>query len=179
MKLIIIRHGKTEWNTLKKAAGQVDIPLNETGIEQAKETKEKLKNIPIDIIITSPLIRAKQTAEIINEDRNVPIIVDNRAIERDLGVYEGMPNSEEIFNEIRYYTKNVPVKNGEDCKTYTKRVFDFLDDVIKEYKNKYENVLICSHGFFLRSAGWYFNGVPTENEEVVRIKNCQVDIYDV
>jgi len=179
MKLILIRHGKTEWNTLNKAAGQVDIPLNETGREQAKETREKLKDIPIDVIITSPLIRARETADIINENRNVPIIVDERAIERNLGVYEGMQNSEGIFNEIRYYTKNVPVEDGEDCQTYTKRVFEFLDDVIHKYKDKYRNVLICSHGFFLRSAGWYFNGIPDENEEVVRIKNCQVDIYEV
>lgn len=133
----------------------------------------------IDFIISSPLIRARQTADIINEKRNVPIKIDERVIERDLGEYEGMPNSEEVFNEIRYYTKNVPVKNGEDCQTYTKRVFEFLDDIIKKYKDKYENILICSHGFFLRSANWYFNGLPEQNEEVVRIKNCQVDIYQV
>jgi len=179
MKLILIRHGKTEWNTLNRAAGQVDISLNDIGREQARETKEKLKDIRIDLIICSPLARAKETASIINEDRNIPIIIDERVIERNLGVYEGMQNSEDIFNEIRYYTKNVPVENGEDCQTYTKRVFDFLDDVIKQYKGKYETILICSHGFFLRSANWYFNGVPIEPEEIVRIKNCQVDIYEV
>ena len=135
--------------------------------------------MPIDLIICSPLIRAKETADIINKGRNIPIVIDERAIERNLGIYEGMPNSQEIFNEIRYYTKNVPVQDGEDCQSYTKRVFEFLDDVIKKYKGKYENVLICSHGFFLRSASWYFNGIPGENEEVVRIKNCQVDVYEV
>lgn len=179
MKIILVRHGKTEWNDLNKAAGQVDISLNEIGREQAIETREKLKDMPIDFIISSPLMRARETADIINENRNIPIVVDQRAIERDLGIYEGRLNSDEIFNEIRYYTKNVPVENGEDCQTYTKRVFDFLDDVIKKYKGIYENVLICSHGFFLRSAKWYFNGVPTENEEVIRIKNCQVDVYEV
>ena len=149
------------------------------GIKQAEETREKLTNMPIDLIICSPLIRAKETADIINKGRNIPIVIDERAIERNLGIYEGMPNSQEIFNEIRYYTKNVPVQDGEDCQSYTKRVFEFLDDVIKKYKGKYENVLICSHGFFLRSASWYFNGIPGENEEVVRIKNCQVDVYEV
>ena len=149
------------------------------GKKQAEETKEKLANLPIDVIICSPLIRAKETADIINEGRNLPMIIDDRLIERNLGIYEGMPNFQEIFNQIRYYTKNVPVEGGEDCQTYTKRVFEFLDDIIKKYKGKYENILICSHGFFLRSAGWYFNGVPQENEEVVRIKNCQVDVYEV
>lgn len=149
------------------------------GKKQAEETKEKLANLPIDVIICSPLIRAKETADIINEGRNLPMTIDDRLIERNLGIYEGMPNSQEIFNQIRYYTKNVPVEGGEDCQTYTKRVFEFLDDIIQKYKGKYENILICSHGFFLRSAGWYFNGVPQENEEVVRIKNCQVDVYEV
>lgn len=149
------------------------------GRKQAEETREKLSNMPIDLIICSPLIRARETADIINKGRNIPIVIDERAIERNLGIYEGMPNSQEIFNEIRYYTKNVPVQDGEDCQSYTKRVFEFLDDVIKKYKGKYENILICSHGFFLRSASWYFNGVPVENEEVVRIRNCQVDVYEV
>ena len=149
------------------------------GRKQAEETREKLINMPIDLIICSPLIRARETASIINKGRNIPIVVDERATERNLGIYEGMPNSQEIFNEIRYYTKNVPVQDGEDCQSYTKRVFEFLDDVIKKYKGKYENVLICSHGFFLRSANWYFKGIPVENEEVVRIRNCQVDVYEV
>lgn len=134
--------------------------------------------MPIDLIISSPLIRAKETANIINEGRNLPIKIDERAMERNLGIYEGMPNSDEIFNEIRYYTENVPVENGEDCQSYTKRVFDFLNDVFQTYCGKYENILICSHGFFLRSARWYFNGLPTENEKIVRIKNCQVDVYE-
>ena len=106
-------------------------------------------------------------------------MIDEDVIERNLGVYEGQPNEQEIFNEIRYYTKNVPVENGEDCKTYTKRVFNFLDKIIKKYKDNTETVLIVSHGFFLRSANWYFNGLPTEPEEVIRIKNCQIDEYEV
>lgn len=179
MKLLIVRHGKTNWNTEKRAAGLSDVELNEEGIEQAKILRDKLKDTSIDIIISSPLIRAVKTAEIINEYHNLNIVLDEGAIERSLGIYEGEPNEQEIFNEIRYYTKNVPVKNGEDCKTYTKKVFDFLDKIIDQYKNKVDTVLIVSHGFFLRSANWYFNGVPNEPEEVIRIKNCQIDEYEV
>ncbi len=179
MKLLIVRHGKTSWNIEKRAAGLTDIELNEEGIEQAKVLRDKLKDEHIDIIISSPLKRARKTAEIINENHNLDIIIDDDVIERNLGIYEGQPNEQEIFNEIRYYTKNVPVENGEDCKTYTKRVFKFLDKIINEYKGKVETILIVSHGFFLRSANWYFNGLPTEPEEVIRIKNCQLDEYEV
>lgn len=179
MKLLIVRHGKTNWNKEKRAAGLTDVDLNEEGIEQANILKDKLKDIHIDIIISSPLIRAVKTAEIINENHNLNILIDDEATERNLGVYEGQPNEQEIFNEIRYYTKNVFVEGGEDCKTYTKRVFDFLDKVINQYKDKVDTVVIVSHGFFLRSANWYFNGLPTEPEEVIRIKNCQIDEYNV
>lgn len=179
MKLLIVRHGKTNWNTEKKAAGLSDVELNEEGIEQAKVLRDKLKDTHIDVIISSPLIRAVKTAEIINENHNLDILIDKEATERNLGIYEGQPNEQEIFNQIRYYTKNVPVEEGEDCKTYTKRVFDFLNKVISKYKNKVETVLIVSHGFFLRSANWYFNGIPTEPEEVIRIKNCQIDEYEI
>ncbi len=178
MKILIVRHGKTVWNAEKRAAGLVDIELNEKGIEQAKELKDKLKNVDFDLIITSPLKRAIKTANIINENHHKEII-DEGATERNLGIYEGQPNENTIFNEIRYYTKNVSVEGGEDCKTYTKKVFDFLDKIIETYKGKIDTLLIVSHGFFLRSANWYFNGLPTEPETVMRFKNCQVDEYEV
>ena len=179
MNLLIVRHGKTNWNKEKKAAGLTDIELNEEGIKQAEILRDELKDINIDVIISSPLKRAMKTAEIINEYHNLDIIKDEQVIERNLGIYEGQPNEQEIFNEIRYYTKNVSVEGGEDCRTYTKRVFDFLDKVINKYKGNEDTVLIVSHGFFLRSANWYFNGLPTEPEEVIRIKNCQIDKYIV
>ncbi len=178
MKILIVRHGKTDWNRQKRAAGLSDIELNDEGIAQAEELREKLKDVNFDLIISSPLKRALKTANIINKDHNKEIIIDNGATERNLGIYEGQPNEQEIFNEIRYYTKNVPVENGEDCKTYTKKVFEFLDTTIEKYKGKVDTILIVSHGFFLRSAGWYFKGVPTEPEVVERFKNCQVDEYE-
>ena len=133
----------------------------------------------IDLIISSPLSRALETAKIVNEDRNIPLIIDEAVTERNLGIYEGQPNEQEIFNEIRYYTKNVPVEKGEDAQIFTKRVFDFLDATIAKYKGNKETILIVTHGFYLRSIDWYFNGVPGENEEIKRFGNCQVDIYEV
>lgn len=179
MKILIVRHGKTEWNKEKRAAGLTDIELNEDGIKQAEELRDKLKDVNFDLIISSPLKRAVKTANIINECHGKEIKIEEGATERNLGIYEGQPNEQDIFNEIRYYTKNVPVEKGEDCKTYTEKVSKFLEETIKTYNGKIDTLLIVSHGFFLRSAMWYFNGVPTEPEEVVRFKNCQVDEYDV
>lgn len=69
MDIYLIRHGETDWNRMKKLQGTTDIPLNAYGIELAEKTAEGLKDVPFDRIYTSPLIRARKTAEIIRGDR--------------------------------------------------------------------------------------------------------------
>ena len=81
MEILLTRHGQTEWNLLKKVQGKADIELNEKGIEQARKTRDYLKNEKIDLILCSPLKRAIQTAGIINQGRNIKTIIDERVIE--------------------------------------------------------------------------------------------------
>ena len=76
--IYFVRHGETDYNLEGIVQGQLDIPLNKKGIHQANEIKNKLKDLDIDIIFSSPLLRAKQTAEIINENLNVKIKYDER-----------------------------------------------------------------------------------------------------
>ncbi len=91
MKLYIVRHGITEWNALQKVQGSVDIPLAEEGIRLARLTGEALKDVHFDLCFSSPLQRAKQTAELILGERvsQVPVIPDKRIQEIDFGVLEG------------------------------------------------------------------------------------------
>ena len=74
MIIYIIRHGETDWNVLRKFQGRTDIPLNENGRQVAAWTKEGLKDVAFDLVYTSPLRRAKETAQIIVGDRQIPII---------------------------------------------------------------------------------------------------------
>lgn len=76
--LYIMRHGKTEWNKKKKLQGRTDIPLCREGIEMAEKAREEYKEVHLDICYCSPLIRARKTAEILLEGRNVPIVTDDR-----------------------------------------------------------------------------------------------------
>lgn len=76
MKIYVVRHGQTDWNVAGKCQGRTDIELNNTRIEQAKNTKGQLKNHNIDLIICSPLKRAIKTVEIINEETKCNIIID-------------------------------------------------------------------------------------------------------
>ena len=89
MLIYIVRHGLTEWNKLKKLQGAADVPLAKEGILLAEKTGEALKDVKFDICFTSPLSRARQTAECVLGDRNVPIIPDKRIQEINFGDLEG------------------------------------------------------------------------------------------
>ena len=87
--LYVIRHGKTDWNQKYKLQGRTDIPLNEEGIEMARQACERYKDVHFDVCYCSPLTRARQTAELLLEGRDVPVIYDDRLLEMGFGIYEG------------------------------------------------------------------------------------------
>ena len=84
MKVTFVRHGETDWNSQGKQQGKADIPLNEKGLQQAQKTAELLSNMEFDHVYCSPLMRARQTAQVICEGRKVPITYDERISERDM-----------------------------------------------------------------------------------------------
>ena len=105
MEILLVRHGQTEWNLLKKVQGKADVELNEQGIKQAEETRNYLKNEKIDLILCKKKKRAMQTAEIIKQGRNIKMIIDERISERDFGEFEGMPNTDFDFNAFGVTSK--------------------------------------------------------------------------
>ena len=92
MDIYLIRHGETDWNHMKKLQGTTDIPLNAYGIELAEKTAEGLKDVPFDRIYTSPLIRARKTAEIIRRDRPIEIIETDGLKEISFRIITPFPN---------------------------------------------------------------------------------------
>ena len=168
MKILITRHGQTNWNVLGKIQGQTDIELNENGKTQAKEMGEYIKNENIGLIITSPLKRAKETAEIANKNLNVCIIEDERLMERCFGEYEGLTKEDraklkEINPEIKdiwNYNKNISFNTMETMHHFCKRVYEFLDEIIKKYKDK--NILLVTHGGTTLPILCYFKKYPLE-----------------
>ena len=91
--LYIMRHGQTDWNKLHKLQGQTDIPLNDNGRVMAKEASEMYKDVHFDMCFCSPLIRAVETAQLVLEGRDIPIIYDDRLKEMNFGIYEGIEES--------------------------------------------------------------------------------------
>ena len=176
--IYITRHGQTDWNVQKKVMGRCDEPLNQTGLMQAEETRKNLLNTNIDLIICSPLKRAKQTAEVINRDRNIPIIYDERIIERDFGEFEGMETKDFDFDGYWNYYKNDIYEKAENIQDFFKRVYDFLDDINEKYKDK--NILIVAHGGISIPVACYFNNnIPNGSllDKGLLLGNCQIQSY--
>jgi len=183
MKLLLTRHGQTDWNVQRKIQGITDIELNETGIEQAKIAGEKLKGYDIDLVIASPLKRAAKTAQLIVGNRDIPIVYDDRIKERCFGNLEGKKvegnENEEKFCEIWNHKLNTKYEDIESLSELFDRANNFLNDIKEEYKDK--TVLVVTHGGFIVPVRCYFEGIP-EGMEVLRglgIGNCEVLEYEL
>ena len=179
MKLLLTRHGQTDWNVEGKIQGQTDIELNEIGIKQAEETREKLLNEKIDIIISSPQKRARKTAEIIAIGRDIPIVVDKGIEERYFGKFEGKTRKEFDFDEIWNYKLNKQYEDAESVGELFTRVQGFLEKIKQEYKDK--TVLLVTHGGVAVPIRATLEGIP-EGMEVLRglgLDNCEVKEYEL
>lgn len=174
MKIYYVRHGQTDWNLAKKMqGGQTERNLNETGIEQANETKRRLKNIKYDIVIRSPMNRAKETTEIIIEGKDIPIIIDERLRERKLGELEGNPITPECEKKIWDYNLNIDLKGGETLLEFEKRIIDCIKDIKEKYNDK--TVLIIAHGGVAKVLKAYLYGRPDSNNlDEYGMENCEI-----
>lgn len=150
--LYIMRHGKTDWNAEHKLQGRTDVPLNDDGKNMAENARKEYANVHFDVCYCSPLIRAKETAEIFLKGRNIPIIEDRRLIEMSFGIYEGIKNSFEmpdcpinvLFTAPQNY--NFRIEGAESWDELFSRTKDFLQNVALPQVESGKDVLIVGHG---------------------------------
>ena len=168
--IYVVRHGETEWNAINKVLGRTDIPLNDRGIEQAEEIARSLKDIKIDVFLCSPLSRARQTADAISGETRMPYKTDDRLIEHDFGVFEGVNRFDAEYQKAkREYFVRYP--GGESFFDLAARVYP----LIKELEGK--NALLVTHGGICRIIRSYFEDMG--NEEFVQFSqgNCEIRMY--
>jgi len=125
-------------------------------------------------------LRAKQTADIINEGRNLPIIFDDRIAERDFGEFEGKTIEEFDFCSYWNYYQNQKYNNSENIQDFFKRVYNFLDDIISKYKDK--NVLLVTHGGVGIATECYFKNKIPEGYLIntdMSLDNCEIKKYEI
>jgi broad specificity phosphatase PhoE len=167
--LWLVRHGQTDWNLTGRWQGQAsDAPgLNDTGHAQVLTIYEQLKGIKFSAIYSSDLLRARQTAELIAELLGLPVILEPRLREINLGVWEGMPSNlieakypKELAARARnsFYER---APNGESPREVADRVLMAINEIANKHPD--ESVLIVAHGISLAVIICHSEGFPMED----------------
>lgn len=169
-QICIVRHGQTDWNLKGRLQGQTDIPLNDTGRKQAGECREFLKDMDWDVVVTTSLMRAKETAEIINEALNLPMIEMNDFKERYFGEGEG------LTREVR--EKEYPgfVFPGMETKEeLDERIEAGLKEISKQFPDK--KVLMVSHGAVIHAIIKKYHLDGSKLEDFRLFNGCLTNLF--
>jgi len=182
MILYVVRHGESVFNIEGRYGGIIDIPLTSKGIEQAKQLAEKLYKIKeFEFIITSSLMRARQTAEIIKEVINIPLVVSDEFIERNMGVYGGLTKEEIIEKYPDLWERNCTHQwndaptNGETYQQFDERITKALLNLEKEYPAN--SVLLVTHGYVSRVINRHYKNLSFDEMHIFDLGNCEVAEY--
>ena len=152
-RIILVRHGETEWNKKRRRQGQSNVPLNKNGILQIRKVAERLKDEKIDVIYSSPLSRAHRTAVEIAKEHGLGIIKDDSLKEISYGVLEGIDIDElkksDLWVERSKDKYNFKPVDGESYKEVSERAVNFIEKIVDKHRGK--TILIASHSAFIKS----------------------------
>lgn len=159
-RLILLRHGESQWNLENRFTGWVDVPLSPRGIQEAKDAGGKLKGFTFDRAFTSVLSRANETLRLVLEavgQTGIPIEKDKALNERMYGDLQGLNKAETAQKygeaQVKIWRRSYDVKppGGESLKDTADRVLPYYEGHIKPYLIKGETILIAAHGNSLRA----------------------------
>ena len=166
----LLRHGQTDWNIDLKLQGSTDIPLNDTGRTQARLAASSLNLEDWDVILASPLSRAKDTADIVALELGMNVVIVPELIERSFGVAEGLDHA----SWRKLYESHQVIEGLESLEDLRTRTVQLLDLIANEHSGK--RVLAVSHGAFIRKVlNIVTNGeLPREGE---RLSNASLNRF--
>lgn len=190
MTIYLIRHGETDLNKEHRLQGHSDIELNDYGRELARITGQALSTVNFDYVFTSPLIRAKETAQILvdNQEVKAPIIEDERIKEICFGEFEGLSYSKDGFTIpdktfMNFFDKpeeyNIPEK-GEGFEDVIERTGSFLKELTENKKYENKTILVSTHGCALKAILANINNISIKNFWGKGVhRNCAVSIVNI
>jgi broad specificity phosphatase PhoE len=172
--LLLTRHGSTAYNEDERLQGLIDIPINDKGVEEAGRISQRLQNEPIDIIFHTPLIRTKETAEIINRHHQAPLTVIDSFIEIDIGDWEGRNFHEVVEENPEIYQQwisnpQVAVPGGESFQQLFQRIKPGVDQVLA---CQFECILIVAHAMVNRAIMGHLLGINPLSARRFRTDHC-------
>jgi broad specificity phosphatase PhoE len=181
-RIILIRHGETEWNRLHRFQGRSDIPLNPKGRDQACALALALKNETITAIHSSPLVRAIETASHIGRFHpSTPLIKESGLMEMDLGDFEGMEAQQWVLQHQDFrmaWEKNpatLSMPGGESLQEVQHRAVDTLSRISEPYGSDC-TLLICSHNFIIVSLLCFASKIPLDQFRELRQDTAALNI---
>ena len=168
MRIILARHGETEWNRMGRFQGRSDIPLNAKGKAQVRLLAEALRKEPLAAIYTSPLIRAMETAESVRACHpDIPLEPVPDLIEMDLGAYEGMQLKDWVdrYPDVRRRWQQTPsavkMPGGESLKDVQRRAVPAMNRICADHRQD-SCLLLCSHNFVILSLLCHVCRIPLD-----------------
>ena len=159
-RLVLLRHGESQWNLENRFTGWVDVPLSPRGIQEAKNAGEKLRGFTFDRAFTSVLARANDTLRLALDgigQSNIPIEKDKALNERMYGELQGLNKAETAKKygeaQVKIWRRSYDVRppGGESLKDTAERVLPYYEETFKPYLLKGETILIAAHGNSLRA----------------------------
>jgi probable phosphoglycerate mutase len=151
MYIYLMRHGQTDWNISLRMQGRSDIALNETGLEQARRAAAGMQQLPLERIYSSPLQRARRTAQFVADAHDLPVLVEPLLTEMAFGELEGLTLHQSmdhpIFTDPEHYQ---PQPGGESYAQLDERCRQVLEELLAPLESTYQHVLLCSHGALIK-----------------------------
>lgn len=187
-KLILLRHGESQWNSENRFTGWIDIGLTEKGKKEAFEAGKLLRDIPIDFAFTSVLIRAIDTLTeaLLGADQElVPIVKDAALNERMYGDLQGLNKAETIekygADQVKIWRRSydVPPPNGESLKDTAARTLPYFEENILPLIKEGKNVLVSAHGNSLRAIVMELDKLSKEEVVELNIPNAVPIVYEI
>jgi probable phosphoglycerate mutase len=179
-RIVVVRHGQTEWNVQARIQGQGDSELTEEGRAQARSIAQRLARERFDVLISSDLGRAAATAQHIAGRCGLPIVLDARLRERRFGVGEGM-TYEEIdraypgaFARIRNVDPDFVIPGGESRRQFHERVRAAFDSLARAHAGR--TVVVVTHGGVLATFFRHVHGIPLDVAHPIAITNASYNV---
>jgi 2,3-bisphosphoglycerate-dependent phosphoglycerate mutase len=187
-KLVLLRHGESQWNLENRFTGWVDIPLTDKGRSEAFHAGELIKNIPLDWGFTSVLIRAIESLEIALQgarQTKVPFARDKALNERNYGELQGL-NKEETARQfgaeqVMLWRRSYDVRppGGESLKDTAARTLPYFESHIRPRAMKGKNLIICAHGNSLRSIVMLLDNLSEKEVIELNLATGVPIVYDI
>jgi broad specificity phosphatase PhoE len=180
--LVFIRHGETDWNLEGRWQGQADVPLNQRGWQQAIRLADSLANDSISVIYSSDLRRAMDTATLLAQKFDTPVIADARLREIHQGEWQGLLVTEiearykEVFQKRKEKPMFVAPPGGETVQQVCDRALSVVQEIVQDHTG--QNVAVVSHGFTIAVILVQLQNKPIDrvwemvpkNGEVIRVE---------